>query len=65
MLEMLYSITTKMTYITYSESLQKPTYKTFKQVYYISNCFRVIRCQKRVFTNYPVLIATFWSNFHI
>jgi hypothetical protein len=38
-----------------SESLKKSTYiyKTFKQFFYISNCFRVIHCQKRVFDLVP------------
>jgi hypothetical protein len=36
-----------------SERLQKIGYKSFKQFFYISNCFRVIRCQKRVFNPVP------------
>jgi hypothetical protein len=47
--EILYSITTKMT----SERLQKTEHKTFKQFFYIANCFEVIRCQKRVFDLVP------------
>jgi hypothetical protein len=40
-------------WLSSSESLQKSTYKAFKQFFYISNCFRVIRCQKRVFDLVP------------
>jgi hypothetical protein len=47
--EILYSITTQMTSII-GKLTKNWIYKTFKQFFYISNCFRIIRCQKRVFT---------------